>query len=124
EDATPAVTREERAGGVLPLDRTRHAHVVEDPDHMRPDEAPGGGAQRLVEPLDDLGLALVDEHVGTPHRANVERLVTSVQDQNMLQLARKIASPSAVTAGTSSRGRPRPAPRETGIPRRARRRAP
>src|SRR5207342_2959274 len=91
-DAFPAVPREQRAPGDLPLNRARHAHVVDEPDHVRPDEARFGGTERLVEALDDLRLAFVDEHVRPPHRANVERLVTRVQDENMLQPGRKVPS--------------------------------
>ena len=51
-DAAPAVAGEERPAGDLPLDRPRHPDVVDEPDHVRPDEAAGGRAQRLVELLD------------------------------------------------------------------------
>ena len=53
---------------------------------MRPDEGVGGGAKALRQALDHLGLALPNEHVGTPHGTDVERLVTRVQDENLLQL--------------------------------------
>ena len=120
----PAVTREEGPARDLALDRARHAHVVDQPDHMGPDEAAGRGAERLVEPLDYLGLALVHEHVGTPHRAHVERLVTCVQNKNVLQPGRKVAAPTAAIAARASPARPPPAPRARGILRRGRRRAP
>src|SRR5205807_5928067 len=67
-----------------------HAHVIDEPDHVRPDEARFGGTEGFLEALDDLRLALVDEHVRPPHRANVERLVARVQDENMLQPGRKV----------------------------------
>ena len=35
-DAAPAVTGEQRAPGDLPLDRARHADVLDEPDHVRP----------------------------------------------------------------------------------------
>src|SRR5690348_13537715 len=85
----PAVAREERLAGDLALDRPRDADVVEEPDHVRPDEAAGGRAERLVELLDDLRLALVEEHVGAPNRAHIQRLVTGVQNQNLLHPGRK-----------------------------------
>src|SRR6185295_19362517 len=88
-DAAPAVAGEEGAAGDLPLDRTGDADVVDQPDHVRPDEAAGRRAERLVEVLDHLGLALVEEDVGAPNRAHIQRLVTGVEDQNLLHPAPK-----------------------------------
>ena len=45
--------------------------------------------QRLVELLDDLGLALEHEYVSTPNSGDVQRLVTRVQDENVLHSGRK-----------------------------------
>ena len=124
-DAAPAVAGEERAARDLALDRARHAHVVDEPDHVRPDEAAGRRAQRLVELLDHLGLALVDQHVGAPNRAHVQRLVTCVQDENVLQPARKVpAADMPLLLRLSWPARRPPAPRGRGRRRRGRRRAP
>jgi hypothetical protein len=40
-------------------------------------------AQRLLERLDHFGLAFEDEHVRTPDRADVQRLVAGIQDQDL-----------------------------------------
>src|SRR4029077_14238932 len=77
-DAAPAVPGEERPAGDLPLDRPGHPDVVEEPDHMGPHEGAGGRPERLVEVLDDLRLALVEEDVGAPNRAYIQRLVAGV----------------------------------------------
>src|SRR5687768_4011274 len=90
-DATPAVTGEERAPRDLPLDRAGHPHVLDEPDHVRPDVRVGRGAQALRQALEDLGLALPDEDVRTPNRADVQRLVACVQDEYLLQRADKLA---------------------------------
>src|SRR3954447_2351247 len=90
--APPAVPGEERAPRDLALDGARDANVVQQPDHVGPDEAAGRGAQGLVEPLDHLRLALVDEHVGTPHRTHVQRLIAGIQDENVLHPWGKVAS--------------------------------
>src|SRR5207248_1182911 len=90
------VAGEEGPAGDLPLDRAGHTDVVDQPDHMGPDEAARGRAQRLIEVLDHLGLALVQEHVGTPNRAHVQRLVTGIQNQNLLHLAPKGISGTAL----------------------------
>src|ERR1700704_990712 len=51
---------------------------------MWPRKLPRGRAKWSVKFFDDLGLPLVHEHVGAPQRTNVERLVTRVQDENLL----------------------------------------
>src|ERR1051326_5524830 len=81
--AAPAVPCEQRPPGDLPLDRPRHTDVGHEPDHVRPDEAARRRSQRLVEMLDHLRLALVDEHVRPPNRADVQRLVAGVQNEDM-----------------------------------------
>ena len=118
-DAAPAVAREERAPRDLALDRARHADVLDEPDHVRPDEGVGRGAQALRQALEDLRLPLPHEHVRAPHRTDVERLVTCVQDENLLQLATKRTSVRAAVSALSAplparpprapRGRARPA---------------
>src|SRR5258708_4931735 len=95
-DAAPAVPGEEGPSGDLALDRPGYPHVVDEPDHVRPDEGGGRGPERLGELLDDLGPAFVKEHVGAPNRAHVQRLVAGVQDENLLHLARKIPARAAV----------------------------
>ena len=91
-DAAPAVTGEERAPRDLPLDRPRDADVLDEPDHVRPGVRVGRGAQGLGQALEDLGLALPDEHVRAPNRADVQRLVTRVQDEDLLQVGTKRTS--------------------------------
>ena len=63
--------REERAARDLPLDRPRNADVVDEPDDVRPHERVRGRPEWSLERLDHLGLALEDEHMGTPHRSHV-----------------------------------------------------
>ena len=83
-DAAPAVTGEERPARDLALDDPRNADVVHEPDDVWPRKLPRGRAKWSVELFDDLRLPLVDEHVRAPQRAHVERLVTRVQDENLL----------------------------------------
>src|SRR5438876_3759477 len=85
-DAAPAVTRKERPARDLALDPARNAHVGDEPDHVGPGIRARGGMQRDVELLEHLSLALPDENVGAADRAHVERLVTGIQDQNLLHL--------------------------------------
>jgi hypothetical protein len=47
--------------------------------------------ERLVELLDHFGLSLEHEHVGTPHGSDIQRLVTRVQNQNLLHLSGNVA---------------------------------
>jgi hypothetical protein len=42
--------------------------------------------KRLVQLLDHLGFPFEDEHVGTPDRGHVQRLIARVQDENVLHL--------------------------------------
>ena len=83
-DAAPAVTREERAARDLALHEPRDAHVVDESDDVWPLERRSGRAKRSVQLFDHLGLALVDEDVRTPYRADVQWLETRVQDENLL----------------------------------------
>src|SRR5437764_8029336 len=115
-DAAPAVAREERATRDLALHRPRHAHVGDEPDDVRPRVGRGGGRERLLELLDHLGLALVDEHVRTPNGAHVEWLVAGVQNENVLHHRRNLASEPAQQArrnvsARASFGHSRSAPR-------------
>ena len=80
-DATPAVAREEGASRDLPLHGAGHAHVLHEPDHVRPLEGVAGRTERLVELLEHLGLALEHEHVCTTHGCDVQWLVARVQDE-------------------------------------------
>ena len=64
--------------------------------------------------FDHLRLALEDEHVRAPQRAHVERLVTRVQDENLLHRGRKV--PDQATRIRAAFGRPagyRPMARST-----------
>ena len=85
-DAPPAVAGEERSSGNLPLHRPRHPDVVDEADHMRSLEGRGGRMERQVVLLQDFGLALEHEDVCAPNRADVQRLVARVQDENLLHL--------------------------------------
>ena len=79
-DAPPAVSSKEGAARDLALNCSWDAHVGDQADHVRPRIGVRRGVQRLVELLDDLGLSLVHEHMGTPHGCDIERLVTRVQN--------------------------------------------
>ena len=57
---------------------------------MWPRERGRGRAKWSVELLDHLRLALEDEHVRAAQRAHVERLVTRVQDENLLHPGRNV----------------------------------
>jgi len=81
---TPPTPGEEGPARDLSLHRARNAHVLDEPDHVRPLEGVARGAERAREVLEHLGLPLEHEHVGTPHRTDVERLVTRVQNENLL----------------------------------------
>src|SRR6185503_5340439 len=81
--AAPAVPREECAAGDPALDRARDTNVGEQPDHVRPRETPARRAQRALDRLDDLGLALEHEHVRAPYGADVQRLEARVQDEDL-----------------------------------------
>src|SRR5262249_61140754 len=119
-----------RRPGDLPLDRPRDSDVVDEPDHVRPDEGRSRGAKWLVELLDDLCLPLVEQHMSAPHGAYIERLVAGVQDQNLLHARPKVPTgpdyeERRVRGLTSpSRARPPPAPRARGRRRRVRGPAP
>jgi hypothetical protein len=104
-DAAEAVSREERPPGDPALDRVRHPHVHEQPDHVRPDEGARRRVERPVQALDHLRLALPHKHVGAPHGTDVERLVARVQDENLLH------SPVSVPGGHRGFG-PRSPPRD------------
>ncbi len=131
-DAAPAVTREERAARDLALDDPRNADVVEEPDHVWPRELRRGRAKWSPELFDDLRLPLEHEHVRTSQRADVERLVTRVQDENLLHRVRKVPEHAARSgrrlasrgaSGPSPVRRP-PAPRARARPTACRGRAP
>jgi hypothetical protein len=47
-------------------------------------ESVARGTERAREIFEHLGLPLEHEHVGTPHRTNIERLVARVQNENLL----------------------------------------
>src|SRR5919197_176061 len=87
--AAPAVAGEQGAARDLALERPRHAHVLDEPDHMRPGKGNGRRSEGLIELLDHLGLALEHEHVGTPNGGDVQWLVARVENQNLLH-ARKL----------------------------------
>src|SRR5438876_2538215 len=82
-DAAPAVAREERPPRDLPLHRAWHPHVLDEPDHMRPGIGVARRAERLVELLEHLGLALEHEDVRPSHGRHVQWLVARVEDENL-----------------------------------------
>ena len=63
-DAPPAVTREKRPAGDLPLHDAGDPDVVDEADHMRPTERVRGRAEWSIELLDHLCLALEHQYVG------------------------------------------------------------
>ena len=104
-DAAPSVPREERAPRDAPLDRARHPDVGDEADHVRAGVGVRRRPQRLVEPLDDLGLPLPDEHVRTPCGAHVQGLVARIEDQDVAHAARNVAGalvPDFVRESTKS----------------------
>src|SRR5439155_13129297 len=85
-DAAPAVTSEQSAARDLPLHHSGHSDVMHEPDHMWPLVGVSGRAEWSVELLDHLCVALEDEHVGAAQRAHIERLVTRIENENLLHL--------------------------------------
>ena len=83
-DAAPAVAREQRPPRDAALHRLRDPYIGHEADHVRADVRVRRGPQRLVEPLDDLRLALPDEHVRATCRAHVQRLIARIQDENVV----------------------------------------
>jgi hypothetical protein len=59
---------------------------VHEPDDVGPSIGIGGRAKWSIELLDDLGLALVDQHVRAAERAHVQRLVTRVENEYLPHL--------------------------------------
>ena len=57
---------------------------------MRPDVGVGGRVEQLREALDDLSLALPDEHVCPSDGADIQRLIARIQDQDLLQLVQNV----------------------------------
>ena len=58
---------------------------------MRPLKARARGAERPVVALEDLRLALPDEHVRTAERTDVQGLVARIEDEDALHRARSVA---------------------------------
>jgi hypothetical protein len=90
--ATPAVAREQGAPRDLALHRTRHAHVRDQPDHMRPCERVGRGVELLLEGLDHLRLPLEHQDMRAPNRRDVQGFVAGIQDKNVLHLGGNVAA--------------------------------
>jgi hypothetical protein len=61
-----------------------------------------GRAKWSVELLDHLCLALEDEHVGAAQRAHIERLVTRIENENLLHLGRNVPNGAALRLSRSS----------------------
>ena len=77
------VAREHRlAGDLAPVDVARDAHVADQPDHARPVELEPLGVQRALAVLEQLGARLEHQDGRAPHRADVDRLVAGVEDQD------------------------------------------
>src|SRR5215216_7873321 len=79
--STPFPTRR---SSDLPLQRSRHPHVLHETDHVRPWIRVRRRPQRLLQLLDHLRLALEHEHVRTANGCHVQRFVARVQHQNLL----------------------------------------
>ena len=72
---------------------------------MRPPKLRARRAERSIVALQDLGLALPDKHVRTAKRADVQGLVTRVEDEDALHRARSVAPLLAIPAATGGRAR-------------------
>ena len=70
------------AGDLAPVHVARDADVANQPDHARAIELEPLGVQRPLPPLDHLGSRLEHEHGGAPDRADVDRFVARVEDQD------------------------------------------
>src|SRR4029077_19377018 len=81
--AGPAVAREHPGPGDLgPVGVARGPHTADQPDH---DRWRDGGALRVQLPapsLQQLGLVLQQQHHRPTHRADVDRLISRVQDEH------------------------------------------
>ncbi len=84
-DAAPAVSGKERPAGDLSLVRLGDADVLDEPDHVWSGERVGGGVQGRLVLLEHLRLPLEHEHMRAPNRADVQRLVARIEDENLTQ---------------------------------------
>ena len=91
-DALPIVAREEHAARDPPGDASGNADVCHEPDHVGPSKLHARRAERPIVALQDLCFALPDEHVRTAKRADVQGLVTRVEDEDALHRARSVAA--------------------------------
>ena len=105
-DAAPAVTGKQGAAGDLPLHHPGHAHVVHEPDDVGPSIGVARGAEWSVQLLDDFSLPLVDEHVRAAQRAHIERLVTRIENENLLHRGRRVPAKEAIEVVSKSCQRP------------------
>src|SRR5215210_3276404 len=81
--ALPAVARKDGAPGDLALVRiARDPHVRDEPDDHRPRQRARRPVQVAAADLDDLGLALEQEHRRSSDLADVDRLVRRVEDEH------------------------------------------
>lgn len=104
-DALPIVAREEHAARDPPGHASGNADVRHEPDHVRPPKLRARRAERSIVGLQDLSLALPDEHVRTAKRADVQGLVTRVEDEDALHRARSVAPVLPAPAVSGARHR-------------------
>jgi hypothetical protein len=67
---------------------------------VRSAELRARGTKGTIVALEDLGLALPDEDVRTAERADVQRLVARVEDEDALHRARSVAAVPAPSTAT------------------------
>jgi hypothetical protein len=97
-DTAPAVTGEQGAARDLSLHHARNPDIVDEPDDVWPLIRVSGRAKWSVQLLDHLCLALEDEDVGAAERAHIERLVTRIENENLLHSAGNVPDYSEVEA--------------------------
>jgi hypothetical protein len=104
-DALPTVAREQHAARDPPGDTSGNADVRHEPNHVRPSKLRARRAEGSIVALEDLSLALPDEHVRTAKRADVQGLVARVEDEDALHRARSVAPvlSAPATIGTKHR---------------------
>ena len=76
---------------------------MHEPDDVWPLVGVSGRAKWSVKFLDHLCLALEDEHVGAAQRAHIERLVTRIENENLLHLGRNVPDKADLNASPTGR---------------------
>ena len=81
--AGPGVPREDRpAGDFSAVGLARDPHVADEADHVGPLDRHVLGVKRALLLLEQLGLFLQQQHGGAPQRADVDRLIGRIEDQD------------------------------------------